>query len=70
MNKNPNLSLSANDFLSLSPEKQARFLDLTKELAKSAIERMKAELNKQGIQYTENDIEEIQKHYDKLLGRV
>ena len=70
MNKNPNLSLSANDFLSLSPEKQARFLDLTKELAKSAIERMKAELNKQGIQYTENDIEEIQKHYDKLLESI
>ncbi|MEE1130231.1 MAG: hypothetical protein UHX00_01235 [Caryophanon sp.] len=69
-NKQTNLSLSPDDFFALSPEKQARFLDLAKEIANSALERMKQELEENDHEYKSEDVQQIQNDYDKLLQSI
>lgn len=62
--------ISPEDFLTLSAEQQARFLDMTQQLADAAIERMKFELDQDGITYSKSDIDEVRSKYDELTAFV
>lgn len=69
-NKKTNMSLSADDFFTLTPEKQARFLDLAKEIAHSALERMQQELKNTDDAHIAKDVEQVQHDYDKLVQSI
>lgn len=62
--------ISQEDFAVLSTEQQARFIDMTQKLTEAAIERMKFELDQDGIAYSKTDIKEVRNKYDQLTKFV